>query len=316
MNIVVTGGLGFIGHNVSAKLQELGHNVIIIDNKTNYGVYKEDYQLLFEERLTKINKQIYTFDICNYYALEKLFNTIDINLVIHLASFPRQKIVSKRPDWAVKTMSQGVINLLEICKKFSVQKFVYISSSMVYGNFIDDITEDYICNPQNQYGILKLTGELLVKDYSKNNNFNYTIIRPSAVYGPTDTKDRVISKFFTQAYNNQIIKVYGIHEKLDFTYVDDVANGIVKASLSDNTKNKTYNLTRGQSHTLYHAAELIIDLIGKGNIEVHDRDKIYPSRGALNINKAKNDFYYDPKVNLKEGLLLYYEWIRNSIFWS
>ena len=318
MKILVTGGLGFIGHNVVYKLLQLGHTPIIVDNKTGYGVItNKELNYIMDERSKKIfNHTIYNFDISNYYTLEKLFDTHDIDCVIHLASFPRQKVTSNNPSWASKTMSEGLLNLLELSKKNKVKKFVYISSSMVYGNFLDHTNEDCVCNPQGQYGILKLAGEWLLKDYAKKGHFSYTIIRPSAVYGPTDVMDRVIGKFLVQAMRSQVIKVNGIHEKLDFTYVDDIANGIVIATLSNNTSNKTYNVTRGVSHTLYHAAELIVDIVGKGNIEITNRDLEMPSRGALNIDKARNDFGYDPKITLEQGLILYYEWIRNSIFRS
>lgn len=318
MKILVTGGLGFIGHNVVYKLLQLGHTPIVVDNKTGYGVItNKELNYIMDERSKKIfNHPINNFDINNYIRLEKLFNIHDIDCVIHLASFPRQKVTSNNPSWASKTMSEGLLNLLELSKKNKVQKFVYISSSMVYGNFVDNINEDYTCNPEGQYGILKLAGEWLLKDYAKKGHFNYTIIRPSAVYGPIDVMDRVIGKFLIQAIHNQVIHVNGIHEKLDFTYVDDIATGIVIATLSNNTSNKTYNITRGISHTLYHAAELIVDIVGKGSIEIINRDLEMPTRGALNIDKARNDFGYDPKFSLEQGLILYHEWISNSIFRS
>ena len=317
MKVLVTGGYGFIGHNVVYKLLQLGHEPIIVDIKTKYGILdSNELDYLMDERSKKIyNHPNHNFDIVNKYPLEKIFKKNNIDCVIHLASFPRQKVVNKHPTWGSRTMSEGLLNLLELSKTNNVKKFVYISSSMVYGNFINNTNEDYVCQPEGQYGILKLAGEWLVKDYAKKGNFNYTIIRPSAVYGPLDVTDRVLSKFFLQAMHDQILYVNGIHEELDFTYVDDVANGIVSASLSDYTFNKTYNITRGVSHTLYHAAELIVDIVGKGDIEIRERDLNFPSRGSLNIDSACRDFNYDPKVDIEEGFVKYYDWLCKSKFW-
>ena len=161
-----------------------------------------------------------------------------------MASFPRQKVVNANPIIGSRVMSEGLLNLCELSKKYNVKKFVYISSSMVYGTFPDDVTEDYNCKPQGQYGILKLAGEHLVKDYARRGSFSYVVIRPSAVYGPLDVEDRVIAKFMLTAMRGGMLKVNGAGETLDFTYVEDAARGIVNASLSTNTDNKIYNITK------------------------------------------------------------------------
>ena len=106
---------------------------------------------------------------------------------------------------------------------------------MVYGDFTDQVTEDAPCRPQGQYGIMKLAGEWLVRDYTRSTGMAHTIIRPSAVYGPLDVEDRVIAKFMLTAMRGGVLKVNGREETLDFTYVDDAADGIVAAALSNNT---------------------------------------------------------------------------------
>jgi nucleoside-diphosphate-sugar epimerase len=163
---------------------------------------------------------------------------------------------------------------------------------------------------------MKLSGEHIVKDYSRRNCFSHTIIRPSAVYGPLDVEDRVIAKFMLTAMRDGTLKVNGASETLDFTYVEDAADGIVAAALSNNTNNKTYNITKSHSRSLLDAANLAVKIAGKGNIEVKDKDADFPSRGALNINAARKDFGYDPKVDVEEGFQKYYEWLSNSPFWS
>jgi UDP-glucose 4-epimerase len=213
-------------------------------------------------------------------------------------------------------MSEGLINLLEASNTYDVRKFIYISSSMVYGDFKDDVTEDAICKPQGQYGIMKLAGEWLVRDYSRRTNIVHTIIRPSAVYGPLDVEDRVISKFLLTAMRGETLKVNGEKETLDFTYVDDAADGIVAAALSDNTENKTYNITKSHSVTLLEAAHIALALAGGGNLQVGNRDLDFPSRGALNIDAARRDFGFDPKVDVAEGFQNYYDWLKNDPYFG
>jgi UDP-glucose 4-epimerase len=316
--ILVTGGLGLIGHNVVARLERLGHRVIITDIRTNYGlVPQEEIDYLIEERLKKIKtKEIYRIDISDQDGIDFLCRKFNPDTIIHMASFPRQKVVNANPQLGSRAMSEGLLNLLENAKKHQVCKFLYISSSMVYGDFTDDVTEDAVCRPQGQYGIMKLAGEWLVRDYTRSSGIAHTIIRPSAVYGPLDVEDRVIAKFMLTAMRGGTLKVNGAGETLDFTYVDDAANGIVAAALSENTNNKTYNITKSHSRSLLDAAQLAVKIVGRGTIEVRDKDADFPSRGALNIEAARKDFGYDPKVDVEEGFQAYYEWLNNSVYWS
>jgi nucleoside-diphosphate-sugar epimerase len=268
------------------------------------------------ERSKKFKSEIWLRDICDAEKVDRTFYIEEPEIVIHMASFPRQKIVNANPAWGSRVMSEGLLNLLESSNKYEVRKFIYISSSMVYGDFTDDVKEDAICRPQGQYGIMKLAGEWLVKDYSRRDNLCYSIIRPSAVYGPLDVEDRVISKFLLSAMRGETLNVNGANETLDFTYVDDAADGIVAATLSDNTDNKTYNITKSHSVTLLEAAQMALKIAGGGKLTVNDRDLDFPSRGRLNIDAARKDFGYDPKIDVEEGFERYYAWLSNSPFWS
>jgi len=319
MNILVTGGLGLIGHNVVKRLQDQGHQVCVMDTYTNYGIIPQDeINHLMALRHEKIQEDTYIYndDICDNHAVKRIFEIEEPEIVIHMASFPRQKVVNANPALGSRTMSEGLLNLLEASDKYEVRKFVYISSSMVYGDFADNVKEDAICKPQGQYGIMKLAGEWLVKDYSRKTNLVHTIIRPSAVYGPLDVEDRVISKFLLTAMRGGTLKVNGSTETLDFTYVDDAADGIVAATLSDNTDNKTYNITKSHAVTLYEAAKMAVELAGKGTIELHEKDSDFPSRGALDITAAKRDFNFDPKVDVKEGFEIYHNWLKSDPFFK
>jgi nucleoside-diphosphate-sugar epimerase len=317
VRILVTGGMGFIGHNIVAQLEDMGYDdITLVDNFTTYGIIPEDeLNALMLERQSQISSVCYEYDIAST-AVETAFKVNKPDLVIHLASFPRQKVVNSNPTLAADTMMKGLLNLCELSYKYQVKRFVYVSSSMVYGDFTDGTDEYAVCKPQGQYAIMKLAGEQLVKDYGHRGCFDYTIVRPSAVYGPRDVEDRVVSKFFMAAMRDAVLKVNGEHERLDFTYVSDTASGIVGASLSKDTAFKTYNITRGESRTLLEAAELITKIVGKGKIEVAHKSEDYPSRGTLSISAARSDFGYNPTVNIEEGLVRYYEYLVNSPFWS
>ena len=318
--IFITGGLGLIGHNVVRRLLDLGHEVSITDTQTNYGIVPQDeLDYLIADRqniISEIEPRCHRVDIADREGIDWLVRTYQPDIMIHLASFPRQKVVNVNPQLGSRAMSEGLLNLCEAAKCHNVEKFVYISSSMVYGDFTDDVTEDAPCRPQGQYGIMKLAGEWLVKDYTRCGCFNHVCIRPSAVYGPLDVEDRVISKFMLAAMRGQALRVNGANESLDFTYVDDVADGIVAAALQPQANNKTYNITRGRSCTLLDAANLAVRIAGRGCVEIQDRDPNFPSRGALNITAARRDLGFDPRIDIEEGFQRYHEWLANSVYWS
>lgn len=318
MKILVTGGLGLIGHNVVAQLEAKDHEVVITDTRTNYGIIDQDeLDYLIAERLKKISTdRVYHIDITNAESFDWLVEQHRPDVIIHCASFPRQKVVNANPAWGAQVMMEGLINICESAKKHSVERLVYISSSMVYGNFEDDVLEDDECHPQGQYGIMKLAGEHIVKDYHRRGSFEYAIVRPSAVYGPLDVEDRVVAKFMLQAMRGQTLRVNGASETLDFTYVEDAAAGIVAAATRIMARNNTYNITKSHSVSLLEAAERIVALVGKGTIECKDRDLDFPSRGALNIDRARTILGYDPKVDVDEGFSKYYEWLSTSPYWK
>ena len=318
MRILVTGGLGFIGHNVVAQLAAKGHDVRIVDNETDYGVIPfNEMRYIMDERKKKIPSGVirHLIDVESS-VLRHVFEQFVPDVIIHLASFPRQKVVNANPQLGSRVMSEGLLNLLELATKHDVKKFVYISSSMVYGDFKDQVKEDALCDPQGQYGILKLAGEWLVRDYSRKTGLSHIIVRPSAVYGPYDVEDRVVSKFLLTAMRGGEIQVNGPDEILDFTYVDDAASGIVSAALTESATWGTYNITRGVGHSLLAAAELAVRIAGTGSIKINDRDQNFPSRSSLSIGAARRDIDYKPKIDIEEGFENYYRWLSNSVYWS
>lgn len=313
MNILITGGIGLIGHHLIKHLYDLGYQVTGIDNATDYGVCDSStIKALISSRLESIpdDINIYKADINYYSELSNIFESESFDTVIHLASFPRQKTVEKNPSLAARTMIEGTINVLRASS--SINRFIFISSSMVYGDFNGSVDEESPCNPKGQYGILKLAGENLVKDWSRGTKTPYTIIRPSAVYGTRDIDDRIVPKFLNAAIKNQTLNVNGKGESIDFTHVDDLVEGIALAVESEQAENQTFNMSRGSARTIYDAAKIAVGLAKSGDIVVNEKDSSYPTRGTLNISKAKTLLEYNPKVDIEAGFEKIYPSYKNK----
>lgn len=307
--VLVTGGFGFIGHEVVRQFESLGYEVCIIDLLTDYqgAIPRQELNDLIVERRKSINtSNWYQIDVANANDVNWAFDRFKPNIVVHLASTPRQQVVEADVPTAVNTMVTGTHNVIRASEAAGADKFVFISSSMVYGNIEYPAHESAVCQPNTTYGILKYAGEQLTKA----SRLNYAIVRPSAVYGARDVSGRVISKFFEAAMKQEPIKVQGIGERLDFTYVTDIAHGIVQAAVVENT-NETFNITFGGARTLLEAAETVLEIVGLSNdIDIVDRNKNFPIRGTLSIARAQELIGYYPQVSLEEGLETYYEWLN------
>jgi nucleoside-diphosphate-sugar epimerase len=312
MKILITGGKGFIGSKIVEILSQ-DHSITIVDNHDTYGLLdKQELQKLFEWRQMNWNRENVSFvygDILDRGTCLKAFS-YHPDIVIHLATYPRAKIVENDPINGVPKVVDTTTNVLWHCAKFGVQKIVYVSSSMVYGDFKDGAKEDSKTKPINIYGEAKLTGERLTKLFAKREGLNYAVVRPSGVYGPGDLPDRVVSKFFEKAMKNETITLHNGKNKVDFTYIEDAADGIIKAALSQ-VSNVSFNITNGNATSLASLAEKIIGITtSESDIEDTGTHNLYPLRGTLDIARAKDLLGYQPKTTLDKGLKNYYEWLR------
>ena len=315
MKVLVAGGKGFIGSKIVEMLSK-DHKVTVVDSHDTYGIMtKEELNKLFVWRTRNWNAKNVTMiqgDVLDRLVCLKAFSS-NPDIVIHLATYPRAKIVDNDPIVGIPKVINTTTNLLWHSEKFNVKKFVYISSSMVYGDFVDGMKEDGNTKPKNIYGEAKLTGERMVKLFAKRDGLNYNIIRPSGVYGPGDMPDRVVSKFFAKAMKNETITLHNGDNKVDFTYRQDAATGIIQAALSS-VANVSFNITAGHATSLRTLAEMIIEITGsRSELEDIGNHKLYPMRGTLDISRAKDLLGYEPKVSLKEGLQSYYDWLQLKI---
>jgi len=313
LKILVTGGEGFIGSCIVEKLSQMGHRVTTLDNSDTYGVIeREELDRLCQwrqrnwKRVTKISGNV-IMPLDRQYLKGQ-------NIVIHLASYPRAKIVNDHPEMGVENIVVGTTGMLQDSVEYGIKRFVYVSSSMIYGNFADGTKEDFQPNPINIYGEAKLSGERLTQQFNRAAGLEYVIARPSGVYGAGDIPDRVLSKFFAAAMHNRDINVHDANNRVDFTYVEDTADGIIRCALEKKAANKIFNITAGSATSLGEAAETIIKLTdSKSQIKDTGQNNLYPERGTLDISQAKNLLNYQPQHNFDQGIKKYYEWLQNKI---
>jgi nucleoside-diphosphate-sugar epimerase len=309
--ILLTGGMGFIGHNLIRKLKDTGHTPIVVDNISDYdgALNRVELDELMEIRKHSLGEDVkmYKQDIVHELQMDNIIEHEKPDTIIHLAAFPRAKVVIQNPQLGCDVILKGLLNLLESAKRHNVKRFVFISSSMIYGDFEQtNNPETASKNPIEPYGIMKLCAENLVRNYNRLYGLEYSIVRPSAVYGYRDVIDRVMSIFINRAQQNKPIYINGEGLALDLTFIDDAVDGIILCATNKNAKNGTFNITRGVARLLEDAGNIIINELGStSKIIVNENDGKYPKRGALDISKAKELLGFNPSVDIEEGLPKY-----------
>lgn len=304
MKVLIVGGLGFIGHWVVRKLEDRDIECQVVDCEKVYSTQNSEWmKRVFDSRARQIKSPVHDFDILDGDKVKHLLVTYQPTHIIFLASPPNQSAVETDITQASRVMIEGLNNFL---RYRSTQRFTFVSSSMVYGDFSEPVTEESPTNPINSYGILKLAGENLVRSV----NIPYTIIRPSAVYGPRDSDDRVIARWLQNATQDLPLVVHGENERCDFTWVGDLAWGIVEATLSEKGKNETFNLTRGGAVSLSLASEIVSKITKSESAIVIKEKTSLPSRDTLDITKASELLNFNPSTDIETGIKLYYLWLK------
>lgn len=327
---LVTGGDGFVGYHLIKKLLEDENNQIITYDALKHFIpltesdwcFYQNYRVktLNDERLTRIRGELGCRGFLGT-TLEKY----KPNVIIHLASLPIADISNTFPEEATNDIFLSTVNLLDVTKSLSykLDRFIYISSSMVYGDFQKDSEgniiaqkEDQMCQPKCIYGSMKLCSEIMVKTYNKRFGIPYTIVRPSAVYGPTDSNKRVTEIFVMNSLlGKEMILDNGGQHQLDFTYVKDLVQGLTLASTSDKALGQTFNITRGEGRKIKDLAEILMELNPDTGCSMKVKEvAVYrPNRGSLDISKAKELLGYDPKYSLEDGMKEYAEFVKSTL---
>ncbi len=322
-NILITGGLGFIGSTLAKKIIEkrIAKKCILVDN---FGGYINpshsnffDYRKKRIESLKKNKFIIERVDTNNFKALYNIIRKYKPEIVYHTAALPLAKVKNVNADEARKGSVDSTVNLIDAIKmeytnKQKIKKFIYISSSMIYGDFKkNSVNEDDNKNPKDAYGIMKLSGEIITRGLCNLYGIPFSIIRPSAVYGPTDMNRRVSQIFIEAALKNKQIYVEGPNEKLDFTYVDDLVEGLILVAVKTKANGETFNMTYGKGRKLIDFVNILKKYYPNLKFQVKPKDKLKPSRGTLSIQKAKKLLNYHPKINIELGIKKYLNYLKD-----
>ncbi len=325
--IVLIGGAGFIGHNLALYLNSKGAKVFIIDgmqvnnllslvdNIDNVPHPNLSSALVMERtRLIKnANIELKVQDARNYHAISRLLGEINPQIIVQLAAVSHANRSNKDPYSTFDHSFRTLENTLDWARSSSnLEQFIFFSSSMVYGNFkSDQVDEETRCEPLGIYGALKYGSEKIVIGYNQVFDLPYTIIRPSALYGERCISRRVGQIFIENAlFGEEIVMSDNGGEALDFTYINDLVDGITRCISNKNALNQVFNLTYGSACSVADMADIIKNHFPKIKIRSVNRDKLMPQRGTLNVDKARDLIGYNPSWSLSKGYPVYIDWYK------
>jgi nucleoside-diphosphate-sugar epimerase len=324
---VIVGGAGFIGHHLALRLQEIGAEPHILDSLqvNNLGAFSAPlgdernirYVDFIHERLDLLRTHavpLHVADARDYSGLVRAFNGISPDVVVHLAAVAHANRSNKDPFSTFDHNSRTLENALDASRGEDVQ-FIYFSSSMVYGDFgASEVNEDDRCEPIGIYGALKYGGEKLVIAYQQVFGLTFTIIRPSALYGERCVSRRVGQAFIENALDGVPLVVDGDgSDALDFTYIQDLVDGVICCMGNEQAHNEVFNMTFGESRTLREMVGILKEQIPDVEVEYQARDSLMPKRGTLSVAKAKELIGYKPSWPLESGLVRYLDWYRGRL---
>ena len=313
--IVVTGCAGFIGFHLTKNLLEKNKKVIGIDIIDKYYDPKKK-----KDRLKILNKyknfKFFKIDLNKYDLIYSKIKNYKVELIIHLAAQPGVRISIKKPHNTLKQNLVPFINILEIARLKKVKKFLFASSSSIYGDtkIYPFVEKDNQNVPVSVYGATKLSNEIIASSYSKNFNMKTIALRFFTVYGPYGRPDMAYYSFLDDLKKNKKIRVFNKgHMMRDFTYIDDVIKGIISLISFKMKKNHdVINIGKGKPDQLMELIKLIeVNYKKKFKIEY---TKNIPNgdikKTFSNVNKAKKLIKWKPKVNLDEGIKRFVNWYK------
>lgn len=311
-NFLVTGGAGFIGSHVCENLLGNSFKVICIDDFNDYydPKIKENNIKPF---LQNKNFKLYRNDITDLQKLKRIFQENKIDAILHLAARAGVRASIENPLIYVKTNAEGTLNLLEMAKKFKVKKFVFASSSSVYGLTKVPFSENSELNPISPYAATKISAELLCKTYHNLYKIPTVCLRLFTVYGPRGRPDMAPYKFMKLILEGKEIPLYGDgSSKRDYTYVSDIIDGIM-LSLEKDFAFEIINLGNSSPVELKKFISILEKHIGKkAKIKQLEEQKGDMPITYANISKAKRLLGFKPKTSLELGIKKMVAWYLNS----
>ncbi|OLA94344.1 MAG: epimerase [Candidatus Melainabacteria bacterium LEY3_CP_29_8] len=311
MNILITGGAGFIGSTLCDKILKEDNKIIVIDNFNDYYSPKMKENNI-KHNLNNKNYKLYRGDICNKSLLERIFGENKIDVVVHIAASAGVRPSIDKPLDYVKNNIEGTVNILEVMKENNVKKIVFASSSSIYGNCKEEIfSEDLkVTEPISPYAASKSACEQFLYTYSKLYDIQVVALRFFTVFGPRQRPDLAIRKFIDLIKENKPIPVYGDGTTIrDYTYIDDIVDGIIGAINYNDTIYEIINLGGGAPVSLNQMIETIEKVLNKkAIIERLPMQMGDVNKTAADITKAKKLLNYNPKTSFERGIINFIEW--------
>jgi len=254
-------------------------------------------------------------DARDYHAITRLLNHIDPQVIVQLAAVSHANRSNKDPYSTFDHSFRTLENTLDWARGGSsnVEQFIFFSSSMVYGHFKGgQVDEGSHCDPLGIYGALKFGSEKIVIGYNQVFDLPYTIIRPSALYGERCISRRVGQIFIENAlFGEDIVMSDNGAEALDFTYINDLVDGITRCIENKNALNQVFNLTYGSACSVADMAEIVQQHFPGITVRSVQRDKLMPQRGTLCVDKARDLIGYNPSWPLDKGYPVYIDWYKD-----
>ncbi len=312
MKILITGAAGFIGFHLSNSLLKLGHEIVGMDNINDYydiSLKKDRLDLLISNNNFKFHK----IDLCDFEMLQSIVSTFKPDIVINLAAQAGVRYSINNPFAYQKSNLEGFLNILEVCRQNNIKKLIYASSSSVYGNSEKEFfsEEDDVNNPISLYAATKKANELMAHTYSHLYNINCIGLRFFTVYGPFGRPDMAYFNFLKLLYSNKPIDVYGGGELYrDFTYIDDIINGIIGSIKL--VESEPYNIINLGNNKPIKLSDYILEIekiTGKVFIKNYlDEQPGDVKRTSANIDRAVSKLGYKPNVDINQGMTTFIKW--------
>lgn len=341
--ILVTGSAGFIGSNLVKELLKTNEEISIIgfDSVNDYyDVSIKDYRLAEIEKLAGSKPKCkYTFikgNLADKALIEKIFTENKIDIVVNLAAQAGVRYSITNPDAYIESNIIGFYNILEACRNHPVEHLVYASSSSVYGGNkkVPFSTDDKVDNPVSLYAATKKSNELMAHAYSKLYNIPSTGLRFFTVYGPVGRPDMAYFGFTNKLVKGETIKIFNYGNcKRDFTYVDDIVEGVKRVMMSPPEKKngedglpvppyKIYNIGNNNPENLLDFVQILSEELIRAGVLPQDYDfdahkELVPMQpGDVPVTYAdtsalENDFGFKPSTSLRDGLRKFAEWYKN-----
>lgn len=310
MHILVTGSAGFIGSHLCEVLLQEGHFVIGWDNFNDYY----DPAIKRQNIVTALNHPNYLLiedDILNYDALRAFFDQHPIDVIVHLAARAGVRPSIQQPLLYEQVNVQGTINLLEIARLYGVKKFIFASSSSVYGanRKVPFSEDDAVDCPVSPYAATKKAGELICYTYHKLYGLPITCLRFFTVYGPRQRPDMAIHKFTRMIFEGKPVPVFGDGKsRRDYTFYSDIIQGI-RGAIEHCQSYHIYNLGESNTVELLYLIKLIESALGIA--AVLDFRAEQPGDVPItfaDVTKAKAELNYDPQITIEEGIKQFVNW--------